>query len=452
MSLFSVPGWDNGIVPVPPGKGRGKRKRSDKAPSGASSSTSTNLNLQALMREMRLENNGSERKHKTHLEKLSIPGRKDTLTRKRSRMDPPQSPAKTSQEATRKTEPPRPPKRLRREESDVLPPSSAGDGEEDPSTVLSRIKSKKKKSKQQRKAELANILKDRETAVSPPPSSILDMQSDVTEPVAERPSSPPPDLNHTGLASSSSAELDGLTPSQRDMKAKLSGSRFRMINELLYKSDGAASLRMMQQDPDVYKDYHSGFRRQVLSWPVNPVTYFTSSISSTYSAESTVIADLGCGDASLAKNLSPRGFRVLSYDLVSDGEWVTEADLCNHIPLPGNIDDLGGSTAQIVDVAVFSLSLMNTNWIKSVKEARRILKTGGRMKIAEVTSRLKSKKAFTSLIATLGFKLIETTDPNTHFCVFEFEKIKRGPLSKKDWAQIEAKATDLLKPCEYKRR
>lgn len=90
----------------------------------------------------------------------------------------------------------------------------------------------------------------------------------------------------------------------------------------------------------------------------------------------TVIADLGCGEAALARALTPKGFRVLSYDLVSDGEFVVEADVCDKVPLPGSEVDAGPGGASIVDVCVFALSLMGLNWIRSVREARRILKPG----------------------------------------------------------------------------
>ncbi len=154
-------------------------------------------------------------------------------------MEPPQLPvsSKSTKKAARKTSvtsspteeihPPR--KRLRREESDVLPPSSPGDGEEedDPSAVLSRIKSKKRRSKRQRKGELANTPKDREAAASTLSSAIPDAQSDATDLVTE--SSPPP-IDRKEFPSSSSVELDGLTSLQREMKARLSGGRFRFVH------------------------------------------------------------------------------------------------------------------------------------------------------------------------------------------------------------------------------
>jgi ribosomal RNA-processing protein 8 len=70
---------------------------------------------------------------------------------------------------------------------------------------------------------------------------------------------------------------------------------------------------------------------------------------------------------------------VLSYDLVSDGIHVTEADICDKIPLPGSEGaegEISQGQGHIVDVAVCALSLMGTNWPKCVREVWRILKSG----------------------------------------------------------------------------
>lgn len=119
----------------------------------------------------------------------------------------------------------------------------------------------------------------------------------------------------------------------------------------------------------------------------------------------------------------PQGVNVLSYDLVPDGVYVIEADICASIPLPGSEPDEGTGEGHIVDVAVFALSLMGSNWPKGIREAWRILKPAyvlfsvppfgrsgpivhcrGELKIAEVTSRFENVDQFVSLVSSVGFK------------------------------------------------
>lgn len=114
-----------------------------------------------------------------------------------------------------------------------------------------------------------------------------------------------------------------------------------------------------------------------MSWPTNPVEHYITKFGS-YPSK-TFIADLGCGDAALARGLLDKGMSVVSFDLVADGKFVVEADICDKIPLPGSVGDIGEKTmgeGQVVDVVVCALSLMGLNWLNCIREAWRILKPG----------------------------------------------------------------------------
>ena len=230
-----------------------------------------------------------------------------------------------------------------------------------------------------------------------------------TVPLSSSESRPPPESRSSGST---------LTSLQHGMKQSLDGARFRYvihhdfyagfptvlhafsksrrwINEKLYKSDSAHAHAMMREDPAVFDDvrslcfflpvlthanpqYHKGFRRQVESWPSNPVSHYISALSS-YPLN-TVIADLGCGDAALARALIPKGYAVMSFDLVADRAFVVEADIFDRLPLPGSEVDSDGNEspgqghAQIVNVVVCALSLMGTNWPNCIREAWRTLR------------------------------------------------------------------------------
>ncbi|KAL4075992.1 methyltransferase-domain-containing protein [Scleroderma yunnanense] len=244
----------------------------------------------------------------------------------------------------------------------------------------------------------------------------------------------------------------GLTSMQKNMKESLDGARFRLINEKLYKSDSSEAVKMMKKDPKVFQDYHTGFRHQVQSWPSNPVSHYIDELSK-YPPKS-VVADLGCGDAALAKALHPKSIHVLSFDLLSDGVFITEADICSHLPLPGSeplSEETTQGEGQIVDVVVCALSLMGINWPRCIREAWRILRPSGELKIAEVSSRFGSVDEFVSLVCDVGFKLKRKDDHNTHFTLFQFRKIARVTRSEQEWAALMSRG-GVLKPCEYKRR
>ncbi|KAI0770743.1 methyltransferase-domain-containing protein [Irpex lacteus] len=270
-------------------------------------------------------------------------------------------------------------------------------------------------------------------------------------------SQPPADSQPTTSSANGSSKAkgkkkaEGLTSLQADMKNSLDGAKFRWINETLYKSDSSSAHEMMRDNPSVFSEYHTGFRHQVQSWPDNPVSHYISALSSRPAG--TLIVDLGCGDAALAKALVPKGLAVLSYDLVSDGAFVVEADVCARVPLPGGEgdDEESERRAQVVDVVVCALSLMSTNWVGCVREAWRVLKLKGDLKIAEVTSRFTDMEAFVSVVSAVGFKLKSKDDSNTHFILFEFVKVTRPNKTDKEWQKLMERGS-ILKPCEYKRR
>lgn len=224
-----------------------------------------------------------------------------------------------------------------------------------------------------------------------PPSSISTLPVTAPAPPAAAPSTIP-----------------GLTPLQQKMRAKLSSARFRHINEILYTTPSAASHSLFASQPEMYSEYHVGFRQQVQVWPENPVDVFVRALQDRSKIKFErghnkkwnnvekgllalprdredgicTVADLGCGDAKIAGAINhqkPRGkgkVRVLSYDLQASTPDVTVADIA-HLPLE----------AESVDIAIFCLALMGTNFLEFVEEAFRILRWRGELWIAEIKSR-----------------------------------------------------------------
>ncbi|ODV93326.1 hypothetical protein PACTADRAFT_72563 [Pachysolen tannophilus NRRL Y-2460] len=284
-----------------------------------------------------------------------------------------------------------------------------------------------------------------------------------------------------------------LTPLQKKMMAKLSGSRFRWINEQFYTISSEDALKLVQEQPSLFDEYHKGFRSQVQSWPENPVDVFFSQIKTRTQKpvnapgglpglpnKQVVIADMGCGEAQLSLDISnflktknkkqQQGNRhkrldiiVHSFDLKKTNNRVTVADIRN-VPLQD------GSCS----IVIFCLALMGTNFLDFIKEAYRLLTPRGELWISEIKSRFQDQKVqdFIDSLKLFGFHFRSSDDSNKMFIKFEFFKplvptdySKAPPKQKTKFIELETEKESLekrrkeqpegqwlLKPCIYKRR
>ena len=213
------------------------------------------------------------------------------------------------------------------------------------------------------------------------------------------------------------------------MNKQLAGAQFRFINEQLYTRPSAEAVQLFADEPELYEAYHEGFRLQAARWPQRPVQVIADWMCK--QPRNWVVADLGCGDAELAVSVP---HRVHSFDLVAANHTVVACDISN-VPLGD------GS----VDVAVFCLALMGSNFADFLAEARRLIRNGGILKIAEVTSRIDNLEGWDALLHALGFDLRERDASNTHFVLYEYVKNKKRTPP----PQL-PKVT--LKACTYKKR
>lgn len=244
-----------------------------------------------------------------------------------------------------------------------------------------------------------------------------------------------------------------------------------MLNEELYTKTGSESFKTMGKD--AFSTYHEGFVRQVSKWPSNPVDAIlaedllplASKVAKTEERETIVlrVGDFGCGEAKIAremKKFSPF-FKVHSFDLVAYNEEVTACDVAD-VPLGD----------AVLDVAVFSLSLMGTNYLDFVREAHRTLKDGGRLVVAEVKSRfvgegeeaddkqarmMRGIQAFVGELTGVGFKRTNVdVDSHKMFVMMRFVKVAENRRRKTRRLEAEPRReinnTPSLKLCKYKRR
>lgn len=287
----------------------------------------------------------------------------------------------------------------------------------------------------------------------------------------KKPKNSPPDtsIKAGGLKrkrNSSHCDVESLSNSiAEESKKRLAMTQFRHMNQYLYTNNSKSAVGYM--DPDKFNEYHKAYSKIASGWPVRPIDVIIDKIKQ-IKRKKIVIADIGCGSVPLiAENVA--NALVHSFDLVSLDERVTVADATN-IPLNDSS----------VDVVVYSLSLMATDINLQIAEGTRVLKQGGSMFIAEVTSRfdlskdpaqgeseehqnssaskststlqancLGSDAGIKSFVRVLGkhYSLhkaeMEQLPPNNYFTLMHFKK--KGSI-KKPLVSIE------LRPCVYKPR
>ncbi|XP_044524007.1 ribosomal RNA-processing protein 8 [Gracilinanus agilis] len=225
------------------------------------------------------------------------------------------------------------------------------------------------------------------------------------------------------------ASLDRGGVLRAKMKQRLEGARFRFLNERLYSVTSSTASHIFQEDPEAFELYHRGFQNQLKRWPLKPVDRIVKDLKQR--PASLVVADFGCGDCRLASSVKNT---VHCFDLAALDPRVTVCDMAQ-VPLKD----------ESVDIAVFCLSLMGTNLSDFLKEANRVLKPGGLLKVAEVASRFVDMRGFLGALAQLGFKLVSKDLSNSYFYLLNFHKI--GPPK----AQGPLRGLT-LRPCLYKRR
>ena len=248
------------------------------------------------------------------------------------------------------------------------------------------------------------------------------------------------DIKPANLLRASPQSVENVSAGNNAFHKKLSGARFRQLNELLYTCGSGDAWKYFCENGADFEHYHSGWRSQQQSgWKIRPVDVISCSIISDFKACQRVsVADMGCGEGILAELLSEfKNYRVHSFDLVSIKPFVIACDICK-TPLEDNS----------VHAAVFSLSLMNTNYGDSLIEARRILRPGSRIYIAEVESRFGGTvlEEFIAAMTRMGFAHTNTNTKHRIFILMEFT------LANKDKKTTSTHCWPKLKPCIYKRR
>jgi superfamily II DNA or RNA helicase len=166
---------------------------------------------------------------------------------------------------------------------------------------------------------------------------------------------------------------------------------FSAMNARINSSNSDTTHLRFQQNPEEWFLYHTLYREARSTWPEVPFKVLAEWLKR---RPDWVVGDFGCGEAELAR-LVPN--KVYSFDHVAVNESVIVCDMT-----------ATGLADQTLDVAVFSLSLMGLNYQDYLREAYRLLRHGGWLKVAEPAARWGEAKLgeLLSAIASCGFSMV----------------------------------------------
>ena len=178
-------------------------------------------------------------------------------------------------------------------------------------------------------------------------------------------------------------------------------------------------------DPQLWRDYHATRKRNFATYdPASiPSNQIIRELEKIQTKRQKVVVDMGCGEAPIAHHFqNDSRFTFHNYDHQSGGDpLIQEVDI-SALPL----DDAS------VEIGIMSLALWGTheNCTQYIKEAYRVLESGGKFYISDSTKKwspeLVTQENGGELLSTLltvnGFKIINE-EIGMPFCLFVCEKI-----------------------------
>ncbi len=180
---------------------------------------------------------------------------------------------------------------------------------------------------------------------------------------------------------------------------------FSEVTRIWSVSKSETTHERLKKNPEEWYYYHTLYAEKRKEW--NQIPYIE--IAKMIKRKDFIVADLGCGENLLKLEIPDN--KVLSFDHVAIDPNVVSCDLSN-LPLD----------SEEVDVTVFSLALMGSNYESYLIEAHRILKPMGFMFIAEPLSKWEGKiEQLSSRIQNIGFTK-PIVDQRGHFYYLKCEK------------------------------
>ena len=179
------------------------------------------------------------------------------------------------------------------------------------------------------------------------------------------------------------------------------------------KASTSTSSRMhdwFKEDSIRWIEYHRVREENIKDWVEDPITVIAERLNEN---PGQTIADLGCGMNRL-KSLVKSYAGWYSVDHHAVDKSVIEADSSDlHEYLE----------YESVDSAVFCMSLWGTNYLDSIKEAHRYLKTGGTLYIVEPKDKV-DQSVLLGEVVQLGFNLTNLVLERNGKTYFEYKKVR----------------------------
>jgi len=157
-------------------------------------------------------------------------------------------------------------------------------------------------------------------------------------------------------------------------KAKKKYRDFTYINNGWYNSNSKNLNIKLTKNPKEWELYHTYYNELKSKWKTNHLDYIVDYVNK---RPDWIVADLGCGLDPLRTLIQNK---LYSFDHIAINDEVIACDISN-TPLEDNS----------MDVVIFSLSLMGTNYNEYIKEANRILKPYQYVLIVEPKNRWMDK-------------------------------------------------------------
>ena len=179
-------------------------------------------------------------------------------------------------------------------------------------------------------------------------------------------------------------------PAEVDRRVRRYGD-FSAMNNRWYGTSSDKTHARLEANAEEWAHYHTMYRALREKWPVVP---FEEEIRWLSERSGYVVGDFGCGEALIAARVGHL-HEVHSFDHVAINESVTACDIA--------AVGLGDGT---LDVAIFCLSLMGTNFTDYLREAHRCLRLDGYLHLWEPASYFEDVGAFVAGLERLGFHVV----------------------------------------------